>query len=128
MREIKFRVVVAGKIITMRDHNLVYDLDTGKWRLDMYSQGGEFCESCEDFELLQFTGLKDKNGKEIYAGDVLDLQLHTPALVTWNEKYASFSLERKGWLYSHWFGESTEPEEVTVLGNVYDNPELLEAK
>ncbi len=75
---------------------------------------------------LQFTGHLDKNGKEIYEGDIISTRIAgEKLLVSWNKTYASFCLDRKGWLYSHWFGESCNPEDCEVIGNVYENPELI---
>ena len=41
-----------------------------------------------------------------------------------NEKYASWTLTRKGWMYNHFFGEAQDPEECVIIGNIFDNPEL----
>ena len=70
---------------------------------------------------MQYTGLKDKNGKEIYEGDLLKQKI----IVKWNEKFASWCLYREGWMFTHWFGESCNPEECEIIGNIYENPELL---
>lgn len=40
------------------------------------------------------------------------------------EKYASWTLTRKGWMYNHFFGEAQDPEECVIIGNIFDNPEL----
>jgi hypothetical protein len=72
---------------------------------------------------MQFTGLKDKNGKEIYEGDVL--------LTTYNTKY--FVVE---WHLSRWWGtpikglHSGRGKDIhfiksEIIGNIYENPELL---
>lgn len=45
-------------------------------------------------------------------------------IVHWNEKYASWTLTRKGWMYNHFFGEAQDPEECVIIGNIFDNPEL----
>lgn len=73
-------------------------------------------------EVMQYTGLKDKNGKEIYEGDILSWGKSVVAEVYWDNQW--------GWLTRN--GEKTggglglsAPEYVEVIGNIYENPELL---
>jgi len=75
-------------------------------------------------ELMQFTGLLDKNGKEIYEGDITKDSTGV-CLIDWNDKLASFCLRRNGWAFDHFFGEAVDPSDVEVIGNIYENPELL---
>jgi uncharacterized phage protein (TIGR01671 family) len=87
----------------------------------------------------QYTGLKDKNGVEIYEGDIIRLVINASE---WHEtvsreKFAPFVVRWSESLMG-WFPESQngyEPDEtwwdqwdVEVIGNIYENPELLEAK
>lgn len=87
-------------------------------------------------ELLQFTGLKDANGKEIYEGDILATsskiggKLLTDYLkVDWREDYAGFFCGEKP-LYvclSEWDNDIKYPQTFPeIVGNVHENPELLE--
>ena len=84
--------------------------------------------------IMQYTGLKDKNGKEAYHKDILkDDVLGELWLIEWSDKYACFELQRitentvkvKGILETISacrivdFGE--------IIGNIYENPELLKA-
>lgn len=75
--------------------------------------------------ICQCTGLKDKNGNLIFEHDIIKCKGIITA-VSWNTKYASWVLTRKGWMHHHFFGESQDSEECEVIGNVFDNPELME--
>jgi len=76
-------------------------------------------------DLMQFVGLKDKNGKEIYEGDILKTGTDKNMKVSWNNRFASFCIDRNGWAFSHWFGEGADPNDCEVIGNIYENSELL---
>jgi hypothetical protein len=75
-------------------------------------------------EVEQYIGLHDKNGKKIFEGDLFKDSTGI-SLVTWNEYFASFCLRRNGWMYDHFFGEAVDPEDGEIIGNRYENPELL---
>ena len=74
--------------------------------------------------ICQYTGLTDKNGNKIWENDIIRCGRNT--VVSWDEHFASWCLTRKGWLFKHFFGESQNPEDCEVIGNIFDNPELLE--
>ena len=76
-------------------------------------------ELFEGYQVMQYTGLKDKNGTEIYEGDIVDIN-EPPAEVNRVEFYAgTYWLSPHGLVLADW-NESGE-----VIGNIYENPELL---
>ena len=101
---------------------------TGKIKLDGALKGIVAPEmyAIDPDTLCQYTGLTDKNGKKIWENDILECGMRLR--VSWHHFKASWVLSKKGWMYNHFFGESVEPEDVEVIGNIFDNPELLEVE
>lgn len=81
------------------------------------------------FELMQYTGLHDKNGREIYECDVLDISLRNQdgkpviAPVRYETYAAGYVLDNGG--NGVW---QRLTEDCEVIGNVFENPELLEVR
>lgn len=91
--------------------------------------------SIDEKYLMQSTGLKDKNGKEIFEGDIVkfsdcdDEVYITP--VVWDKNYACFGVSFSGgYPISFDYLEEfyTELKDIEVVGNIYENPELLEGE
>ena len=80
--------------------------------------------------LTQSTGLRDKNGKEIFEGDILDYK-GRKALVRWHGSYASFIYRFVDELQNRkteWKPLYLAYMKCEIIGNVYENRELLEDK
>lgn len=118
MRTIKFRAFTI-------DEGMVYNKDVDCF-MSIDKDGTLNNSGHPTHHVMQFTGLKDKNNKEIFEGDILKTSTDKPMIVGWSDKFASFVLNRDGWVFSHWFGESCNPEDCEVIGNKYENPELLQ--
>ena len=79
----------------------------------------------EDIELMENTGVKDKNGKEIYEGDIIICK-YGPEItmeVKWVDEGFRTLGKYNGENYVGYVKNSAE-----VIGNIYENPELLEEK
>lgn len=71
--------------------------------------------------LMQFTGLLDAKGKEIYEGDIVQ-----SAIESLRFGYETISWDRSGGYTFFSDGEyGISPDDVTVIGNIYNNPELM---
>ncbi|MGX9821002.1 YopX family protein [Lactococcus lactis] len=88
--------------------------------------------SIDDVILMQSTGIKDKNGVEIYEGDIL--KLHAIFLapddkigyLEYSPKYGYSIIFEGNRLYRQEYWASTNKLNYEVIGNIYENPELLE--
>ena len=86
--------------------------------------------SIDDEYLMQSTGLKDKNGKEIFEGDILDYR-GRKALVRWHGSYASFIyrfVDEPHKQKAEWKPLYLAYMKCEIIGNIYENPEFLEDK
>ena len=133
MREIKFR---AWSTQSKR----IFPVRRIQFEPDRYSNDGYvWLESSQNpsddgqvditlVNLMQYTGLKDKNGKEIYEGDIVRHHLRDNAPFVGDTEF-SVSWYKNGWHLSWADGISQPfecPEFYEVIGNIYENPELLE--
>ncbi|EHN2739473.1 hypothetical protein KGG38_000180 [Listeria monocytogenes] len=79
----------------------------------------------------QFTGLKDKNGKKIFEGDIVEIiEIDAFGNLDWNRLKGKVMFSEGAWLVTDnrsfaiplW----SEINEIEVIGNIHENPELLE--
>ena len=130
MREIKFRGKrtdngewVVGCLIIISHRAWIKDIDdktTNPRRLT--KDFADFrCVEVEKEPVGQYTGLKDKNGKEIYDGDVVWCRAGEHRSGIW--EYEKRFVVGYGWSQS--MMEMSMCDEIEVIGNIYDNPELM---
>ena len=119
-REIKFRA------FTMPECEMVYS-DEYK-EIDKENPLAEFF-NCQTDNIMQYTGLKDKNGKDIYEGDIVECGYGKGKIVfksgcfmvEWiddKEAYLEFLFSRKG-MYIR-----KDDEQFVLIGNIYENQEI----
>ena len=129
-RKIKFRAWHKEKRIMVYDNE---DETYGYWDGCCNSNVGMVntilnSKWYEEYIFMQYTGLHDKNGKEIYEGDILKFSEVDTAIVEWNEKYSYFMVKpiQDYYFDSDVLGHALEyNDNVEIIGNVYENSDLL---
>lgn len=83
----------------------------------------------EEIELMEFTGLTDKHGKDIYEGDILEYHPNSTEILidVVSFKHGCFCLGKHPF-YSTALGYDIHDIIFKIIGNIYENPELLEVK
>lgn len=113
----------------------VGDIDTSYKLVYLEEDNGYRCErDFDEIELMQFTELKDKNGKEIYEGDIVKYKSKKGTftdIATYSKFYAFFGLkDDTGDLICSfdWLLENVGKDGFEVIGNIYENTELLDGE
>lgn len=112
-REIKFRAWDGKEMQSLEGGDIELDYRGVVW-LDQW--GGR---NRVNWPLMQYTGLKDKNGVEIYEGDVVECK---PTWCYYSENPIEVRYFAGGYVpfqYNKW-----DNEDCIIIGNIYENPEL----
>lgn len=147
MREIKFRTwdKRSKELIQIQGFKYVGEKHIQLFYLD--TDGCSTTCTCEKefIVLMQYIGLKDKNGTEIYEGDIVRFDEEI-SVVRYDEETARFVLEdygirgclmEYGWdegaggfgiVDTNGFDDFNDISEIEIIGNIYENPELLEGR
>jgi len=149
MREIKFRVWilpqgnrVIGEMVYLPLAGLNYFDFEGSYALSFAVDGydGFWAHECYDklkpnHVLMQYTGLKDKNGKEIYESDIIQFNDSIYGMEKWVviwDSFTGFSPFNRYRRFNdspyegYYLGDKEDSDiEFEVIGNIYENPELI---
>lgn len=104
--------VYGGVLKGIGDHSIIYQTEPEFHKFPVYTD-----------TIGQYTGLTDKNSVKIFEGDILRNSLDSStAIVKWGLPHTGFVLEMKGTVYAF---AKMGSEIYEVIGNIYDNPELI---
>lgn len=120
MREIKFRAWDENDGVMISWENLICNKSEGDDYLMIgYKENIAITQYDHDTILMQYTGLKDKNGVEIWEGDIVRGRIYHMFAeddvifqIRWSDQDKGYGM--------HWY-----PSEVEVIGNIFESPELL---
>ena len=126
----KFRAWDKDSKVMRSWKDLILEKDGGDdfWLIG-YKENACITSFDHDQTLMQSTGLKDKNGVEIFEGDVLkNTRNGKIRRVHWNPSCASFHLSKHGIEEAkvEYWSLSNPQWSYEIIGNIYENPELLE--
>lgn len=93
-----------------------------------YKNGNVVKEDLKNYVLMQSTGLRDKNGKEIFEGDIVKMAKNVYSELTYYEvvrhRGGAYRLESKRYGCELWLRHT----DCEIAGNIWENPELLEVE
>jgi len=114
MRELKFRAW-SEETKSFERFDLYEGTECGLTNLQIWAR---------DTQIEQYTGLKDKNGKEIYEGDIVNIQ-GIKYYVDFEYGGFWFNNDNRKWKANRPFTHFQEINDVEVIGNTHENPELI---
>lgn len=124
MREIKFRAwhkeeKIIGEVLGI--DILHKEIFFSNEDVDCYEH-----TDFKDIELMQYTGLKDKNNKEVYEGDIVKLRAnHGIGVIKYYDEWGAFVVEYIKPRPLVVLGMNYYKEDIEILGNIYENSELI---
>lgn len=134
MREIKFRAWDKSQKIMHFDFQFWKSGDKGNdWIMfisdkQRYSDGVNNPYFRQQLKIMQFTGLLDKNGKEIFEGDIVQVTESLKVVFEWLPVHAAFMTRRLNTKHMYIDGVIENWPHYEILGNIYKNPELLKGE
>lgn len=140
MREIKFRAwdKDGSRMYEVAKLDFWGDPDQASCDLAGLDEDGELVELFDiylgEVEIMQYTGMNDKKGKEIYEGDILRDKFGSVGVVQYKTTWGAYCFSAKlspdedgklvrTWQSSPFFNSS---DRYIVVGNIYENPELIQ--
>lgn len=128
----KFRAWDGGSLCRMYQPDEVMVGNGDIWIIDEDSVAGDWIVN-NDLDLMQSTGLKDKNGKEIFEGDIVQYQnskvpsTDSKGVIRYFDNWAMFGIDIE---YNEpralFFNGLADHISLEVVGNIYENQELIE--
>ena len=137
MREIKFRAWNKNTYEMVEVMTIDFEKEEVCWIYDDYAHWEQSREwvGFEDIELMQFTGEKDKNGIEIYEGDIVNITQYLGGhpyveikYVVKRSKYNNNLVADSvsgDWRKAEVSMSFRSSDDYEVIGNIYENPELM---
>lgn len=131
MREIKFRAWDYNDEKVIPWESIRIEKDENETNLSVVVFDGSVGDHYDDFPIMQYTGLKDSKGVEIYEGDILRCYHWTNGFVfyldgSYHVSSDQVSLDYENHTtYDHLNSDLIADNTLIVIGNIYDNPELL---
>ncbi len=127
MREIKFRAWSRGRK-EMAEVESIHFKGNAVYLISKYLR---LVANLDETELMQFTGQKDMNGKEVFEEDILKLENRDFGIVQYNNLNCNYYIQ----LINYHFNVAIDfkkvfsyQSKVEIIGNKYENPELLEVE
>jgi len=144
VREIKYRAWDKENklmIFELNEPNVFANRNGWELSFGTLPDIGQMKGKCIETILMQYTGLKDKNGNEIYEGDILEIPEYYDgdyktkahkAVVEYDNSGFDLFYGGEGLYNGHSGYDNLDTmvgnEPIVVIGNIYENPELLEEK